>query len=426
MKDICIYFQVHQPYRLRRFRLFDIGSGLGYFDDELNRKLLRRVAHKCYAPANRLLADLIQASDGRFKIALSLSGTVIEQLAETAPDALESFGDLVATDGVELLAETYYHSLASLADLDEFEEQVRLHRRTIERWFGRRPTVFRNSELIFEDRLASRIAALGFEAVLVEGADDVLAWRSPNFVYASESRPELRLLARNYRLSDDVGFRFSNRGWEGWPLTADRYARRIADSPGDCVNLFIDYETFGEHQWDDTGIFDFLRHLPAECERLGLAFAHPGEVARRFPISTLSFPRPTSWADIDRDVSAWLGNGMQTSMHRRLYRLGAAVKASHDPAHLAAWRRLTTSDHLYYMCTKWFADGDVHKYFSPYDTPYDAFIIFANVLQDLEQAVEAKAASRFADAPGESMPATVLAPTRRLHPGPAATAVGAP
>jgi alpha-amylase len=389
MPEICLYCQVHQPYRLRRYRLFDVGSGAGYFDDAANRAILRRVADKCYVPANRLLTELIRRSDGRFKLALSLSGTVLEQLATDAPDALASFQELVATGGVELLGETYYHSLSALADRDEFETQVTLHRDAIERFFGRRPTVFRNTELIFSDAIAPLVRDLGFRAALVEGADHVLEWRSPNFVYEAAAAPGLRLLARNYRLSDDIGFRFSNREWNGWPLTADKWADWASWSRGDIVNVFLDYETFGEHQWADTGIFEFLRHWPEAVARRGFGFVQPGTLAARAAMGPLSFSRPTSWADVERDVTAWLGNGMQQAAHDRLYRLGRDVKAAGDPRRVDAWRRLTTSDHVYYMCTKWFSDGDVHKYFSPYDTPYDAYISFMNVLQDLETATPA-------------------------------------
>jgi alpha-amylase len=386
--EICIYAQVHQPYRLRQFRLFDIGSGCGYFDDETNRRILRRVAEKCYLPANRTLADLIRASDGGFRVALSLSGALLDQMAEWAPDVLESFQMLVDTGGVELLGETHYHSLASLASEEEFVAQVERHRRAIARWFGQRPTVFRNTELIYWDGLAPAIERLGFEGVMVEGADHVMGWRSSNYVYHATTAPGLRLLPRNYRLSDDVGFRFSNRGWDGWPLTAEKYADWVASSGGDSAHLFVDYETFGEHQWADTGIFDFLRHLPEQCRRRGLTFTHPSCLASRPPVAPLSFPRPTSWADAERDTTAWLGNRLQESAQQRLYGLREAVLASGDPVRIEEWRRLTTSDHLYYMCTKWFTDGDVHKYFSPYDSPYDAFVAFMNVAQDLEQGVE--------------------------------------
>lgn len=387
MRDICMYCQVHQPYRLRRYRLFDIGTGVDYFDDEGNRRILRKVADKCYLPTNRLLKQLIDRSDGRFRIALSMSGTVLEQLTHTAPETLESFEALVSTGSVELLAETYHHSLAALRDIDEFEEQVILHRPAVERRFGQRPVVFRNTELIYSDVVAPIIARMGFRGVLVEGAEHILGWRSPNYVYEAASAPGLRLLSRSYRLSDDVGFRFSNREWRGWPLTADRYATWIAASPGDSVHLFLDYQTFGEHQWADTGIFAFLAHLPDECDRRGLQFVHPSQLAQRTPVGALSFPDPTSWADVDRGVTAWLGNGLQHAAQDRLYRLREQVFLSGDSKKIDQWRRLTTSDHLYYMCTKWFADGDVHKYFSPYDTPYDAFITFMNVMQDLEQSL---------------------------------------
>jgi len=384
MPEICLYAQVHQPYRLARYRLFDIGSDRSYFDDEANAAILRRVAEKCYLPTNRLLSELIRRSDGRFRMALSLSGVLLEQLEAWAPDALESFQALVATGGVELLGETYHHSLSSLADPEEFAEQVALHRRTIERLFARRPHVFRNTELIYFDQLGPMVARLGFRGILAEGADHVLGWRSANHVYAAEQAPALRLIPRNYRLSDDVGFRFSRRDWDGWPLTAGKYADWLAAAPGESIHLFLDYETFGEHQWTSTGIFDFLRHWPEECFARGLRFVQPSALARRRPVAPLGFRRPTSWADEERDTTAWLGNGIQSESHRWLYRVGALVKETGDPRLLESWRRLTTSDHVYYMCTKWFADGDVHSYFSPFESPYDAFVAFSNVLEDLE------------------------------------------
>jgi alpha-amylase len=385
MSEICIYAQVHQPFRLRRYSLFDIGSGRDYFDDDANRRILRRVSDKCYIPANRLLGDLIRRSRGRFKLALSLSGALLDQLAEWAPDTLQSFQDLAATGGVEFLGETYFHSLASLASEEEFVAQAEAHRRAIRRRFGQEPKVFRNTELVYWDGLAPAIAKLGYRGVMVEGADHVMGWRSSNYVYHAAGTPGLRLLPRNYRLSDDVGFRFSNRDWSGWPLTADRYADWIAGSGGDSVHLYVDYETFGEHQWADTGIFEFLEHLPWACFDRGLSFAHPSELTARTPVASLSFGRATSWADVERDTTAWLGNRLQHAAQARLYGLRQAVLASGDPRRLEEWRRLSTSDHLYYMCTKWFADGDVHKYFSPYDSPYEAFVAFMNVAQDLEQ-----------------------------------------
>lgn len=394
MPDICLYAQVHQPWRLRRFRVFDIGTGTPWFDDELNRRIIQRVARKCYIPANRLLTRLIRESRGDFRLALSITGTAIEQMEAWAPEALQSFQELVATGGVELLGETSHHSLAGLADHGEFRAQVRQHTRLIQRWFSQAPRVFRNTELIYADALASEIQSLGFQGVMVEGAAHVLDWRSPNFVYESAAAPGLRILPRNYQLSDDVGFRFSRQDWDAWPVTAEKYAGWVAGAQGDTVNLYVDYETFGEHQWEETGIFEFLRHLPQECLRRGVGFTQPGLLAGRPPRGRLSFPSPTSWADTERDTSAWLGNRIQQAAHERLYQLRPAVMATCDTGIVDAWRRLTTSDHVYYMCTKWFADGDVHRYFSPYPGPYDAFVTFMNVLEDLAVQVGAQPGDR--------------------------------
>ena len=394
MPDICFYFQVHQPYRLRRYRVFDIGTGTGYFDDDANRGILRRVADKCYLPATRLLAEAIRRSEGRFRVALSLSGVLLDQLEADAPDALAAFQGLVDTGGVELLGETFYHSLSAVRDPEEFRAQVELHRAAVARHFGKRPTVFRNTELIYDDAVAPPVASLGYSAILVEGAERVLGWRSPNYVYESASAPGLRLLPRNYRITDDIGFRFSNRDWDGWPLTADRWTDWVSRSAESSVHVFMDYETFGEHQWAETGIFEFLRHLPDALARRNIACVHPSTLAARTPSGTLSFPVATSWADVERDTSAWLGNRMQRAAFERLYRLGPELKALGDPVRLEAWRRLTTSDHCYYMCTKWFADGDVHKYFNPHESPYDAFVAFMNALTDLERSCAAERPSR--------------------------------
>ncbi len=390
MPDICLYFQVHQPYRLRRFRVFDIGSGAGYFDEEANRGILRRVADKCYLPANRALREAVERSDGRFRFSLSLSGVLLEQLASTAPDVLESFQRLADTGGVELLGETYYHSLAALNDPWEFRTQIGLHGKAVERHFGQRPTVFRNTELLYDDAIAPQVARMGFQAMMVEGTDRMLGWRSPNYVYAAASAPGLRLLARNFRLSDDVGFRFSNRTWDAWPLTADRWAEWISRSAESSVHVFLDYETFGEHHWADTGIFDFLRYLPDALARRNVACRRPSELAAREPVGTLSVPVTTSWADAERDTSAWLGNRLQRAAYDRHARMAPRVKESGDPQLLETWRRLGTSDHFYYMSTKRFSDGEVHQYFSPYDSPYDGFIAYMNALTDLERRCAAE------------------------------------
>ena len=385
MPEVCLYFQVHQPYRLRRFRVFDIGTGTPYFDDEHNQRIVARVAAKCYIPANRLLTRLIRQSGGAFRIAMSTSGMLIEQLMATQPDALETFRELVATGGVEMLGETYYHSLSALASLDEFGVQLDRHCALMETLFDQRPRVFRNTELIFSDQLAPTVRARGFDGVLIEGARHILGWREPTYVYESAAVPGLRLLTRHIRLSDDVAFRFSARAWDSWPLRADTFAEWLASTPGHCINLFMDYETFGEHQWVDTGIFEFLEHLPAECRARGLTFVHPSELASRLPADRLVVTRPTSWADQERDVSAWLGNDLQRAAHRRLYAMRSLVLQTADQSLYHEWQRLTTSDHFYYMATKDHADGEVHAYFRAYESPYDAFVRFMNVLEDLEQ-----------------------------------------
>ena len=399
MPDICLYFQVHQPYRLRRYRVFDIGSGAGYFDAAANRAILRRVADKCYLPATRQLQEAVARSDGGFRFALSLSGVLLEQLAADAPDALEAFQRLVASGAVELLGETSHHSLAALYEPEEFAAQVALHRRAVLRHFGVRPAVFRNTELLYDDAIASQVARLGFRGMLLEGTDGVLGWRSPNYVYAAASAPGLRLLPRNYRLSDDVGFRFSDRRWEGWPLTADRWVEWVARSAESSVQVYLDFETFGEHHWSDTGIFEFLRHLPDALARRGVACRTPGELAAREASGTLSVPVTTSWADAERDTSAWLGNRLQRAAFERHARLGGPVREASDPDRLESWRRLGTSDHFYYMSTKRLSDGEVHAYFSPYESPYDAYITYMNALTDLER--QCAAAGALAPPPGE-------------------------
>lgn len=388
MPDICFYFQVHQPYRLRRYRVFDIGSGTGYFDEAGNRHILRRVADKCYLPATGMLQRAVEESAGRFRFALSLSGVLLDQLEREAPDVLEAFQRLVATGGVELLCETSHHSLAALRDPEEFAEQVMLHRGLLARHFACTPRAFRNTELLYDDAIGAQVARLGFRVMLLEGTDRLLGWRSPNYVYAAASAPDLRLLPRNYRLSDDVGFRFSNRSWDAWPLTADRWTEWVSRSAESSVHVYLDYETFGEHHWADTGIFEFVRDLPAALARRQVACRTPSELATRAPWGTLSAPVTTSWADAERDASAWLGNRMQRAAWDRHRRLGERVRRARHAGRLETWRRLGTSDHFYYMSTKGLTDGEVHRYFSPFDSPYDAFIAYMNALTDLERACD--------------------------------------
>jgi alpha-amylase len=343
---------------------------------------------------NALLERLIAEHDGRFKVAFSITGTALDQMERFAPDLIESFQRLAATGCVEFLGETYHHSLAGVAHPQEFAAQVALHTARTEALFGRRPAVFRNTELMFHDSLAELVAGLGFRAVLAEGAERVLGWRSPNFVYASQPVPALRVLLKNYRLSDDIAFRFGNRGWSEHPLSVEKFAGWVHAVNG-CstgVNLFMDYETFGEHQWAETGIFEFMRRLPgAILAHADGGFATPSEaIARHDAAGTVEFRDWVSWADSERDLSAWLGNAMQRAALDRLFALREPVLASGDPSRLETWRRLSTSDHLYYMCTKYFADGDVHKYFSPWESPYEAHIAFMNVLADLAQRVGAR------------------------------------
>jgi alpha-amylase len=389
MSSVCFYFEVHQPYRLKPYGVFSIGRDHEYFDEAKNAEIMRKVARKCYLPANRAILDLVRRFDGAFRVSYSITGVAIEQMKRYAPEVLESFRDLANTGAVEFLGETYYHSLSAVFDATEFREQVRQHSDLMMSEFGQRPRVFRNTELIYDDGIGRMVQDLGFHGVVAEGADDVLGWRSPNFVYRSAAG--IPLLLKNYRLSDDIAFRFSNRGWADFPLTADKFAswvHRISGA-GDTVNLFMDYETFGEHQWEDTGIFEFLRHLPeAVCRHGDWAFNTPSEVIGRYPcIATLPFHRTVSWADMERDLTAWRGNTMQERAFRQIYALSDEVRSRNNPELLDVWRKLQTSDHFYYMCTKWFADGDVHAYFSPYESPYEAFIAFMNVQRDLTQGL---------------------------------------
>ena len=386
MAAVCFYFQVHQPYRLRHYTFFDIGADAFYEDEDANCDILLKVARKCYLPMNALLLSLIRRHEGRFKVSFSLSGTALDQFATYAPELIQSYRELVATGCVELLSETYNHSLAFLYSPDEFREQVRLHDDRIEELFGVRPTVFRNTELIYNNALARAVEDMGYAAILAEGADHVLGWRSPNYVYRPAGCDRLKLLLKNYRLSDDIAFRFSDRNWPEFPLIAEKFAHwaGTAALSGDLINLFMDYETFGEHQWEASGIFQFMEALPDRLLRLpGFRFVTPSEAAAEHePVAELDVHNFMSWADAERDLTAWLGNDMQHDAIETVYRLEERVKASGDDGLLRTWRRLQTSDHFYYMCTKWFADGDVHSYFNPYGSPYDAYINYMNVMAD--------------------------------------------
>ena len=385
MPSVCFYFQVHQPFRLRRYSVFD--TDRHYFDSFNNGEILRKVAAKCYLPANQLMLEAIREHHGRFRIAYSISGTALEQIQEFAPEVLESFQQLNQTGCVEFLAETYHHSLAFLYTRDEFRAQVDQHRALIRKLFKQEPRVFRNTELIYNNDLAHFISHMGYEGIVTEGADQILGHRGPNAVYHPPHAPRLKLLLRNYRLSDDITFRFSAQSWEQWPVTADKFAAWVnqINGNGQICNLFMDYETFGEHQWAETGIFDFMRQMPAAIlKNPENDFLTPGQIIDRYDSAgEIDVPHMISWADTERDLSAWLGNAMQSNALHELYKLEGPLKEKGDEQLLADWRKITTSDHFYYMCTKHWADGDVHKYFSPYESPYDGYINFMNVLDNV-------------------------------------------
>jgi len=392
MVAICFYFQLHQPYRLRKYPVFDIGHNKNYYDDTKNIGILNKIKEKCYLPANKLMLDLINKTDGKFKVAYSITGVLLEQLAVNAPEVIQSFQDLSKTGNVEFLSETYYHTLSYLYSKDEFKEQISMHKKLMKRLFHQNPKVFRNTELVYNNEIASYIEKLGYKGILAEGADYILGWRSPNYVYKPVNTNKIKLLLKNYKLSDDIAFRFSEPSWKEYPLTADRYANWISsiNGAGDVVNLFMDYETLGEHQWESTGIFKFFEHLPFELlKHPDNKFMTPSEVIDNHPaISEIDIHNIISWADIERDLSAWLGNKMQNFAIYKLYEIEQNVKSLNNNKILEDWRRLQTSDLFYYMCTKWFNDGDVHKYFNPYDSPHEAFIIFMNVLEDLKLRIK--------------------------------------
>ena len=400
MKTVCLYFQVHQPWRLKTYRFFNMGKDHNYLDDLTNRAIMQKIARQCYLPMNALLLKLIKENNGKFRCSFSLTGTVVEQFRAYAPEVLESFKALAETGCVEFLAETYSHSLAALASKEDFVEQVKLHTAMIKKEFGQKPTAFRNTELIYSDSIGAMVAEMGFKTMLAEGAKHILGWKSPDFVYANAEDQKLRLLLRNYKLSDDIAFRFSNQGWAEYPLTADKYASWLAAENGEVINLFMDYETFGEHQKASTGILDFMKTLPkAILDQGDMEFETVSKAAEKHqPVSVLHCPHVMSWADEERDITAWLGNELQNEAFSKLYAMKDKVKSLKNADFDYVWNFMQTSDHFYYMATKWLSDGDVHSYFNPYDSAYDAFINYMNVLSDfqieVEKALEAKAAKR--------------------------------
>ena len=386
MKTVCFYFQVHQPWRLKTYRFFQMGNDHNYLDDFTNRAIMQKVARECYLPMNALLLSLIEEHKGAFKVSFSITGSAVEQFKAYAPEVLESFKKLAETGCVEFLGETYSHSLSSLASAEEFKNEVKLHSKMLKEEFGVKPTAFRNTELIYSDGIAKMVEDMGFKTMLAEGAKHILGWKSPNFVYTDANDNKLRLLLRNYKLADDIAFRFSNEGWPEWPLTADKFAGWVAAETGDVVNLFMDYETFGEHQKASTGIFDFVKALPGAMLATGeVAFATVSEAAKRLqPVAVLHCPYAMSWADEERDVTAWLGNDLQNEAFKKLYALAPKVKKVKNKDFDFVWHFMQNSDHFYYLATKWVSDGDVHSYFNPYGSAYEAFMNYMNVLADFE------------------------------------------
>ena len=392
MKSICFYFQVHQPYRLRRYRFFDIGKDHHYYDDYQNDYIMKRVGDKCYLPMNQLLLDLIKEYGTQFKVSFSISGTAMDQFEAYYPEVLESFKRLAATGSVEFLAETYPHALSALKSKEEFVKQVNEQKAKIKHHFGQDPKTFRNTELIYSDEIGAMVAEMGFKTMLTEGAKHILGWKSPNYIYTNAINPKLKLLLKNFQLSDDIAFRFSERSWSEWPLTTEKYVNWLNQMAPEeqVINLFMDYETFGEHQWPETGIFDFMRALPGTVfGNSDFSFNTPSEVSEIYqPVAKLHVQYPISWADEERDLTAWLGNELQDEAFDKLYKLEHKVKDCGDAFIQKDWEYLQTSDHFYYMCTKWFSDGDVHKYFNPYGSPYEAFINYMNVLSDFEIRID--------------------------------------
>ena len=386
MKSICLFFQVHQPFRHRRYRFFDIGNDHYYYDDYTNETIMREIAEKSYLPTNEILMKLVDKLEGKFKVAFSITGVALEQFAMYSPEVIRSFQKLAKSGCVEFLAETYSHSLSSLKDKDIFENQVKLHEQKIIELFGQKPRVFRNTEMIYSDEIGDQIAKMGYSAMLTEGAKHVLGWKSPNFVYANAINPRLKVLMRNFKFSDDISFRFSNTNWKDFPLTAEKFVNWLdnVEPKDEVINLFLSYESFGERQPKESGIFEFLEALPQEIiKNKNLKFATPTEVVEELqPVSVVSVPHPISWADEERDLTAWLGNKMQKEAFGKLYELKQKVDNCNDETVIKDWNYLQVSDHFYYMSTKQFSDGEVHNSFNPFDSPYEAFFNYMNILSD--------------------------------------------
>lgn len=390
MPSVCLYFQVHQPNRLKKYSFFEIGRDRFYEDDLLNAEILNKVSDKCYIPANRMMLELIKKHGKKFKIAYSLSGVFIEQCEHHRPDVIASFQELATTGCVEFLAETYYHSLAYLYSKEEFERQVKKHTKKIKELFGKSPKVFRNTELIYNNEIAHYVEGMGFKGIMAEGLDSVLDGRTPDILYKAPNADNIKTLLRNFVLSDDVAFRFSDTNWKEYPLSPEKYIGWLQKNDDtDNINIFIDYETIGEHHWEDSGIFDFWRGFIDAAVAAKISFKTPSEVIKSYNVKGVYDAHlPTSWADSEKDISAWKGNNMQTEALDKVYQLEEYVKKSKNKDLIHVWAKLQTSDHFYYMSTKHLNDGVVHSYFSPYDSPYDSYIYYVNCLSDLEISLE--------------------------------------
>lgn len=392
-KSICIYFQIHHPERLRKYQFFDIGKKHNYFDNYANRSELEDLAENCYLPANALLLDLIKKYEGKFKVAFSISGSAIDQLEMHTPEVIRSFQELAQTGQVEFLAETYSHSLASLSeDTDEFELQVKRHSAAIKELFGKKPVTFRNTSLIYSDKIGKRVADLGFKTMLTDGAKHVLGWKSPNFVYKNALDENLNLLLKNSKLSDDIAIRFSDRNWSEYPLTSEKYADWVSHSLQDTevLNLFMNYEVIGHYNRAESGIFDFLRYFIEQiAENPNYQFLLPKEVTKKHTAKDiLPVPYPISWTDEERDITSWLGNELQKEAFTELFKIQPLVKKKKNAELNEDYSRLQASEHFYFMRTKLFSGADYHKYILPYESPYEAFINYMNVLSDFIERVK--------------------------------------
>ncbi|APJ03986.1 glycoside hydrolase family 57 protein [Silvanigrella aquatica] len=390
MVALCLYFEVHQPFRISHYRIKDISKHKDYFNDISNQSIFEKVARKCYWPAGLLIASLLKRHPNDFKVTFSMSGTFLQQCELYDLKLLELYQDILSLPNAEIICETSHHSLASLFDEEEFYKQIEIQKSTLKKLFNREPKAFRNTELIYSNKIGELVKKAGFDVCLLEGWDPFIPenW-SPHHIFHHPYIHDLKLLPKSYKLSDDLAFRFSNRSWESWPLTAEKYhtwLEKLLDGNHEFVGLFMDYETFGEHQWADTGIFEFLdRFVTNIVYDKRFEFLTVSETANKFsPRAVMNVDRPLSWADTERDISAWLGNRIQEDALERAYKLKNDILLLDDNETTEEWRKLLTSDHFYYMCIKWSSDGDVHKYFSPFDSPYEAYLDYVNILEDLE------------------------------------------